>query len=1648
MVLMMFRTNAFKEVVLPNLDNTDYKILIDKKTFGVKKSFYLKLEVIGRRWRILADDRAYRTIHHKESADVIEIKGGEIITVQTTGEDVIKLITFDDGMSLMSFEKYDLVRCRRLSVGKAEGNTIRYEFMNLVSANHCSIERVSGSHVLYSTGRNGVFVNNSRVSNNTELKFGDIIDMFGLRIVYLREVIAVGSRVGSFTVSEELKPYYVFSAGEREEVTKHAERYFNRPPRIFPSICTEQIVIEPPTTPQFSKKKSLIMQIGPSFTMAIPMLIGCGLMIFSSMMSGGSASAFMFTGMITALGSAVLGSVWAFMNIRNTKKEEIADETQRFNTYGNYLLEISEYIKDKYRQNTEAMYALYPSPSECCLYNEKSSELWNRNPSHSDFLFYRLGTGDVDFQVDIQIPKEKFSMQFDNLKDKPAVIYKNFKTLRNVPVGMDFAQSNVFGIVGGDRMRGVYDIVNDLITQICASASYTDVKIAFCFDAKRLDASRWDYIRHLPHVWSENKKTRYFATDRQEAADVFFELANVIRRRAEDEGSSFGEKKTFRPHYFLFLSDASMLDGEIIGKYVYDTRNDYGLTTIMMAEHYQNLPNICENIIENDDSFRGCYNASDSMQQSVSISFDKVHGSELIRFAKTLANITVKENEDDNSIASSLDFFEMYGAHSPEDFRVAEQWRKNRTYNSMRALIGKKVGGADCYLDIHEKYHGPHGLVAGTTGSGKSELVQTYMLSLALNYSPDDVAFFVIDFKGGGMANLFSDLPHMAGQISNLSGNQISRAMISIKSENMRRQKIFSEFGVNNINNYTRLYKGGEAPLPIPHLLIVIDEFAELKKEEPEFMRELISVAQVGRSLGVHLILATQKPSGTVDDNIWSNSKFRLCLRVQDRQDSNDMLHKPDAAYITQAGRCYLQVGNDEIYELFQSGWSGAVYDKNVDSGSGEIATMITTTGKEALVGSHTKIKRREKERFLWFSFLYGEAYKLRGSGEESEVLARRLIDVSRANHYNIGYSNSDIQAVSSFVSLMPESDMPADEAVSFIISRAAAANIKLPEPKDKTQLEVLVEYIGKVAEREHYTHKAQLWMPLLEKEIPLTRLIEENKIFDGYGWRAHESWTLSVPVGMYDDPQNQVQLPFSIDFAEGGHLAVCGSVVSGKSTFLQTLICALSLRYSPSELNFYILDYSGGMLTCFENLPHSGGIIRENDLDKAGKFFNMITSEIEERKRVFDGGNYSQYVKANGITVPAIVIAIDNFAGFREKTENNFDDVLIHIAREGAGYGVFLAVTAAGFGMNEIPNRVGDNIRSVVSLEMSDKFKYMDVLRTTHIEVMPEAGIKGRGVGYVEGRILEFQTALAFVAEDDYKRSSMIERLCEQMTAAAKGVHARKIPHIPENPQYSDISSLDEYAAACADSALLPFAYLYEDASVYSVRLWAAYCYLITGKKRTGKTNALKLMMLAAQRKKAQRVAIEKNTSELKAIATGGGFTYITDDKGILQYFQSITPDFIARNKRKKALEEQGMGDEEIFAAMQSFEPIFIFIADLPVFINSIYHPEGDVGNLSGFFENIFEKGWLHNIFFFACFNTDEASSMAGIRAYQFFISYKTGVHLGGNLSSQRIFNFQNIHYSQLSKASKKGEGLTPSPEDESVAQKLILPLAGGKGL
>ena len=323
-----------------------------------------------------------------------------------------------------------------------------------------------------------------------------------------------------------------------------------------------------------------------------------------------------------------------------------------------------------------------------------------------------------------------------------------------------------------------------------------------------------------------------------------------------------------------------------------------------------------------------------------------------------MAPVYCEEISLESSLRKNISLFELLGIYSANDLELKTRWNDSKIYETMAVPLGINVKNDVVCLNLHEKFHGPHGLVAGTTGSGKSEILQSFILSAATYFHPYEIGFVIIDFKGGGMVNQFKDLPHLIGAITNIDGNEIQRSLKSIKAELMKRQNHFASAGVNHIDKYIQLYKDGKVTEALPHLIIIVDEFAELKAEQPEFMKELISAARIGRSLGVHLILATQKPSGVVDAQIWSNSKFKLCLKVQSKEDSNEVIKTPLAAEIKEPGRAYLQVGNNEIFELFQSAYSGA--PATVDASEVEKEFVISKVG---FTGNRKPIYVRKKRK-------------------------------------------------------------------------------------------------------------------------------------------------------------------------------------------------------------------------------------------------------------------------------------------------------------------------------------------------------------------------------------------------------------------------------------------------------------------------------------------------------------------------------------------------------------------------------------------------------------------------------------------------------------------------------------------------------------
>ena len=1664
--LAAYGIDAFQEFIMPQIDNADYSISLSKNIYGIKENIQLNFEILDGVWRFVSTSK---NVHVRSQSLHLGMALETGSLIQLRQDDVsISVLVMELDQNLARFSKYRIANPCRLVIGAAEGCNVVYDFQSLISRSHAVLEVNGASCKIIDTSRNGIYMDGRRIRQERTLGFGEIVNIFGLQIIWLGAVLALGTTGQLMKVwSPDLEllegSTNLYPNGYRQ-LTNVQRNLFHRSPRMLPKLHTDDIEIEAVPQPTKARQRPLLLQIGPPMTMVLPMLLGTAVAFLAASSSGYAVSPYMYTGIVIAAASALLGVMWALLNVRQSKKEAALEEQNRMMRYQAYLDGIEQDILAKAQENRSILENAYPAAGVCAGYDAYCPMLWSRNNMHTDVLFTRLGLGDMPFQCKIKIPKKTFTLYDDELAEKPKEIHDSYQVLHNVPVGIDLAKRHLVGVVGDGKTGSASGIIRTIATQIAANTCYTDVKLVFLgSEALLRSGGEWGFARWLPHVWSENKVTRFCACSHTEITEVCLELAETIRVRSEEKQKTDEESAIPTPYYVVFIESLELLRNESIVQALLEPQN-CGITTVIMANDREELPNVCENVIEAHGARGSIYNLAEGIASGTDVMFDQLTAQEAEQFARNISGIEVSEIETGGAIPDSLTFLDMWKVKTLPELNVLERWRKNRTYETMRALIGERAGGRECYLDIHEKHHGPHGLLAGTTGSGKSETLQTYMLSMAINYSPDDVAFFVIDYKGGGMANLFSGLPHMIGQISNLSGNQVHRAMVSIKSENRRRQQLFNECGVNHIDSYTRLYKNGETSVPLPHLLIIIDEFAELKKEEAPFMRELISVAQVGRSLGVHLILATQKPDGTVDDNIRCNAKFRICLRVQDRQDSNEMLHRPDAAYITQAGRAFMQVGNDEIFEEFQSGWSGADYDEAFANGSTSIASIRTNTGKPAIVGNYLKKQQKDSQRCQWLRTLMGlAAAAAQELGEPLPAMvenSRKLDRLAECMYEKIGREHLDYPRskandirLKGFLRVFAEhvqEDWREERVIREIVAQVNQSSLKLPELKERTQLTAVLDYLEQIAEQNGYTHSFRLWLPVLPERLCLNDVKEyRRQVFDGTQWfESAADWTLDAIVGLSDNPTNQVQDPMAVSFSENGNLAICGSAGSGKSTFLQTLLFSLSEHYTPAWLNYYILDFSNKSLAPFARAPHCGGVVCEDDPERTARLFNMMDQIMKERRTLLRGGSYSQFVHHNGTQAPAVLLVIDNYASFKEKTGGAYEARLLTLSREGANYGIFLAVTAGGFGGAEISNRVADNFRNTVCLELGDKFKYGDVLRNLHFDVMPEPGVQGRGIAPVQGSILEYQTALAVDAPDDYSRANRLEERFAAMQTAWKGKPARRIPEIPEKPRLQELSELEEYGTAIANRALLPYAYFLSDASVCSVELRNTFCWLIAGKPRTGKTTLVQVLLEGVQRKHAASCVIELEGKKLEQAAGRTGATYVNDAQSLFAFTREFQQMFLTRNRLKQELLLQDMDEDELFEQMcAKTEPFFVFIDDFAAFMSEIYRAHEGMGTMNGFYENVFERGALHNVYIIAAVNTERMAALSGLRAFEYAAAYKTGILLGGNAAAQKLLDFSTLPYAEQSKPYKPGLGLLPIDMEHNVPRKVVLPQIKRRG-
>jgi S-DNA-T family DNA segregation ATPase FtsK/SpoIIIE len=657
---------------------------------------------------------------------------------------------------------------------------------------------------------------------------------------------------------------------------------FNRPPRLRPPHELVQVVV--PSPPRDREKNPV-----PLIAMLAPLVLGVAMWRIT-----GSATFLLFTLLSPVM---VVGNVVAERRSgkRRSRKENALWRAQREVAESTLAAAVRA---DEQRRRTAA-----PDAAEALLTAlGPRPRLWERRRGDDDLLEVRLGLADQPAGVEAE----------GDLQD-------GWTTARSVPVVVPLREAGVLGIAGARAQAQA--LARWVVAQAAVWHSPRDLQLVVL--AEPAAATAWDWTRWLPHTTADGRqdcRALLGLGPHQAAARVGELTALVEARRAERSIAARGARTDDRP--VLLLVDGAralravpglaglLAEGPAVGVYA-----------VCVEEDVRLLPEECgaTAVLTGDGSLDVQVTGRADIVQAAA---DLVppHWAEAV--ARALAPL--HDGSRDRGGAEGLppsvrwtDVVELALGGGDEDVsRVVERWAAPG--RSTTAVLGRSADGV---FSVDISRDGPHGLVAGTTGSGKSELLQTLIASLALANRPDELTFVLVDYKGGAAFGPCARLPHTVGIVTDLDGTLVERALASLHAELSRREAVLAEVAAKDIEDHRRVVTARDV---LPRLVIVVDEFASLVEELPGFVGGLVGIAMRGRSLGVHLVLATQRPEGVVSPDIRANTNLRLCLAVTRDSESRDVIESPLAATIsrTTPGRAYAKTGHADLTP-FQAGRVG-----------------------------------------------------------------------------------------------------------------------------------------------------------------------------------------------------------------------------------------------------------------------------------------------------------------------------------------------------------------------------------------------------------------------------------------------------------------------------------------------------------------------------------------------------------------------------------------------------------------------------------------------------------------------------------------------------------------------------------------------------
>ncbi|MEN8581272.1 FtsK/SpoIIIE domain-containing protein [Burkholderia sp. RS01] len=980
--------------------------------------------------------------------------------------------------------------------------------------------------------------------------------------------------------------------------------------------------------------------------------------------------------------------------------------------------------------------------------------LWTHRPEHQGFLGLRFGLGTVPSRVPFEEPN--FSETETAYRREIEDCLDQFREIEGVPVVSQLRSSGSFGLAGSRGL--VDDVARGMVLQLVGLHSPAEVAVAAITSTRSRE--RWNWLQWLPHVGSSHSPIAgdHLAAGSASGSGLLARLEDLLELR-EAALKSAGpvhrpgiHEETgdlpapVLPSVLVIIEDDAPVDRGRLTRLV-ERGPDAGVHVLWVATGVEALPAACRDFMAVDGEHGTTTGQVRLGRHTYPVSCESLDAELAGQLARMLSPVVDagKPLEDDSNLPRAVSYAALIGKDFLDNPQVvAERWQENNSVRttavanrkdsgSLRALVGSK-GVEPLYLDL--KNEGPHALVGGTTGAGKSEFLQSWVMGMATAYSPDRVSFLFVDYKGGAAFADCLHLPHTVGLVTDLSPHLVRRALTSLRAELHYRERLLNR---KKAKDLLALQREADPDAP-PYLVIVVDEFAALATEVPEFVDGVVDVAARGRSLGLHLILATQRPAGVIKESLRANTNLRVALRMADEDDATDILGVPDAAYFDPSipGRGAAKTGPGRI-QGFQTGYAGGWTTERPQRPQVDIVEMAFGSGP------------------AWATPAPESAVRDEPSGPND--IARMTANVIRA---------ADLLAIRP-----PRKPWLNELAMTYDFSL-------LPNPRTDERL----------------------------------------------------------LLGVADDPARQDQPTVFYEPDRDGNMAIYGTGGSGKSAALRGIAIAAAVTPRGGPVHVYGIDCGSAGLKMLEELPHVGGIIDGDDVERVGRLLRWLRDLADDRSARFAEVRASTIVEYRKLAdMPdekRIFVLVDGMSAFREAYEYSrlsaLWDLFLQLATDGRPLGIHLVVT--GDRPNSVPPSLLASIqrRLVLRLSAEEDYITMDVPK----DVLGKASPPGRGLlgsHEVQLAVLGGNSNLALQAREVHKLSEAMLR---------QGVE--RAPRIERLPEQVD---LDILPAGRPDLPVIGV----DDETLQPAAIMAKGPLLLAGPPGAGRTVALVTLAYALRR-------------------------------------------------------------------------------------------------------------------------------------------------------------------------------------------------------